>query len=126
VYSLSDGSRVEDALTAAGGLGSDADTDLFAKTFNRATKLTDGAKVYVPSITESSTNEMSHNISTTQNGMVNINTASESELDALPGVGPVTAQKIIDNRPYQTLDDLVAKKAIGPALFTKLKDSLSL
>jgi len=126
LYSLPGGSRVEDAITAAGGLGNNADTDAFAKTFNRATKLTDGAKIYIPKIDTSGTDQTSHIINTTQNGMVNVNTASESELDALPGVGPVTAQKIIDNRPYMTLDDLVAKKAIGTALFSKIKDQLSL
>ncbi|MBI2404837.1 helix-hairpin-helix domain-containing protein [Candidatus Gottesmanbacteria bacterium] len=63
---------------------------------------------------------------TSQNGSVNINTASQNELESLPGVGPVTAKKIIDNRPYQTLEELVSKKAVGNALFEKIKGSLSL
>ena len=58
--------------------------------------------------------------------MVNINTASETELDALPGVGPVTAQKIISNRPYQKIDDLVSKKAVGASVFSKIKDQISI
>jgi competence protein ComEA len=123
VYTLPAGSRVDDALASAGGLGTNADEILFAKTINRAAKITDGAKVYIPEI---GVDQTSHNISTTQNGLVSVNFATLAQLDVLPGVGPVTAQKIIDNRPYQSLEDLVTKKAIGPSLYEKLKDSLSL
>jgi competence protein ComEA len=79
-------------------------------------------KLYIPTIEESQT---SHNLDTvvatpgasSQNGaVVSVNSASLSELDLLPGVGPVTAQKIIDNRPYTSLEELVSKKAIGPSL----------
>jgi competence protein ComEA len=93
-------------------------------------KVADGMKVYIPVI-----GETSHNLGTvvatpgtsSQNGVfVSVNMASKDQLDSLAGVGPVTAQKIIDNRPYQTLEDLVTKKAIGPSLFEKLKNSLSL
>ena len=123
VYMLSAGSRVEDAIVAAGGLAADADEELFAKTMNRAQKMTDGAKVYIPEI---GTDQTSHNISTTQNELVSVNYATLAQLDVLSGVGPVTAQKIVDNRPYQTLDELVTKKAISASLYDKLKNSLSL
>ena len=62
----------------------------------------------------------------TKNGLVSVNFATAAELDVLSGVGPVTAQKIIDNRPYQSLDELVTKKAISASLYDKLKDTLSL
>ena len=52
--------------------------------------------------------------------------ASQSELESLPDVGPVTAVKIIDNRPYGSLEDLVAKKAMGQSLYDKLKSQLTL
>lgn len=123
VYTLSVGSRVEDAITAAGGLGSDIDEDIFAKTINRAAKISDGMKIYIPT---TDTDQTSHIISDTQNGLVSVNFATLAQLDTLPGVGPVTAQKIIDNRPYSSLDDLVTKKAIGPSLYDKLKNTLSL
>jgi competence protein ComEA len=123
IYTLPVDSRVEDALVAAGGTSSDVDEELFAKTINRAAKITDGMKIYVPVIGEDQT---SHNLSDTQNGPVSVNFATVAELDVLPGVGPVTAQKIIDNRPYQSLEDLVTKKAIGPSLYDKLKNNLSL
>ncbi len=121
VYTLPQGSRVEDAITAAGGLGSAADEVLYAKTINRAAKIVDGAKLYIPAKGEQSPGTQGA-VST----LVNVNSASQSELESLPGVGPVTAQKIIDNRPYLTLDDVVTKKAIGASLYDKLKNSLSL
>jgi competence protein ComEA len=132
IITLSEGSRVEDAMNAAGGLTSNADETYVAQHINRAMKVVDGMKVYVPKAGEDMT---SHNIDSlvatsqtpSQNAtFISINLASKDALDSLPGVGPVTAQKIIDNRPYQTLDDLVTKKAIGPSLFAKLKNTLSL
>jgi len=121
VYTLSGGARVEDALAAAGGLESDADEELFAKTMNRAMKLVDGGKIYIPSLSSSGVGTLG-----SVSNLVSVNTASQSELESLPGIGPVTAKKIIDNRPYQTLEELVAKKAVGTALFEKIKDQLSL
>ncbi|MCX6791609.1 MAG: ComEA family DNA-binding protein [Candidatus Gottesmanbacteria bacterium] len=121
VYTLPGGARVEDAIAAAGGLERDADDALFAKTMNRAAKLVDGGKIYIPSLSSSPQSPQSP-----LSPLVSVNSGSQSELDSLPGVGPVTAQKIIDNRPYQTLDDLVTKKAIGPSLYEKLKNNLSL
>jgi competence protein ComEA len=123
VYMLPGGARVEDAITAAGGLGSGVDEELFAKTINRAAKITDGTKLYIPKV---GVDQTSHTVSDTQNGLISVNFATAAQLDVLPGVGPVTAQKIIDNRPYQTLDELVTKKAIGASLYEKLKNNLSL
>lgn len=125
VYTLPAGSRVEDAITAAGGLESDADEELFAKTMNRAMKLVDGGKIYVPSLSSSPVSPL-RQLADPLSPLISVNTASQSELESLPGIGPVTAQKIIANRPYQTLDELVAKKAVGQALFGKIKDTLSL
>lgn len=143
IYTLSAGARVEDAIQAAGGVIHTADEEYIAKNINRAMKVADGMKVYVPTVDETShiidTNSRgdmtSYNLgavvatpgASSQNGAsISVNSASKDELDSLSGVGPVTAQKIIDNRPYQALEDLVTKKAIGPSLFEKLKNSLSL
>jgi competence protein ComEA len=123
VYKLPEGSRVEDAIAATGGLTKEADIERISQTINRAAKVADGGKLYFPS----------HNSivrrdepSTSHNRQVNINTASQSQLEALPGIGPVTATKIINGRPYQTLDELVTKKALSRSLLKKLKDQLSL
>ncbi len=132
VYRLSAGARVEDAIVAAGGLDIEADAEWIAKNMNRAMQLTDGAKLYIPKSGES---ETSHNVrsivttlaaSSSNGSVVSINMSSQSELEGLPGVGPVTAQKILDNRPYANLDELVKKKAMSQSLFDKLRPQLSL
>ena len=123
VYTLPAGSRVEDAIVAAGGLTGEADEERIALTLNRAAKLVDGAKLYVPKTGEEI--QTSHNLESLS-PLININLASQSELEALPGVGPVTAQKIISGRPYQILDELVSKKAVGQSLFEKIKPQLAL
>ncbi len=134
--------RVEDAITAAGGMLSNADTDYVAKNLNRAMKVSDGMKIYIPTVDETSYNGdcatktgnvaqscavvATSGMASQNSAYISVNMASKDELDSLPGVGPITAQKIIDNRPYGSLDDLVGKKAIGPSLLEKLKNSLSL
>lgn len=57
-------------------------------------------------------------------GKLDINTASKEELSALPGVGPVTAQKIIDGRPYRAKNDLVSRRIIGEKEYAKIKDQI--
>lgn len=137
VYELPADSRVQDALIASGGMSKNADRAFVAKNFNLATKISDGGKIYVPfegdSLTSSgqditfsagSSNGGPTVLGTNQSGLVNINSASVSELDTLPGVGPVTADKIISNRPYKTIEELVSKKAVGSATFEKIKDKI--
>lgn len=137
VYTLPGGSRVEDAIAAGGGLSQDVDGDRLAKVINRAAKLSDGAKLYIPKLGDTQTSrnivtgpgpvddETSHNILTGLNP-VSINAASQSELEALDGVGPATAKKIIAGRPYTSLEELVAKKVIGKALYDKIRGQLTL
>ncbi len=132
LYHLPPGSRVEDAIAAAGGFGNNADSDMVAKTLNRAAKISDGSKLYIPATGESAS-AASGGIaagatqgSATVPSAVSINTASQSQLDSLSGVGPVTAGKIIAGRPYLRLEELVEKKAMSASLFTKLKDQLTL
>lgn len=125
VYSLSANSRVQDALIAAGGLSESANREWVTKNLNLAAKVTDGGKIYIPLQGESITPLRSSSFAG-QAGGVNINTASESELDTLPGVGPVTAQKIINGRPYSLVEELVQKKVVSNAVFEKIKDKISL
>lgn len=124
LYSLPEGTRVEDAIAMAGGLTEEADLALIARTINRATKLRDGGKLFFPSVGESASQQKTS--SKERSGLVSVNTASQQSLEALAGIGPVTAKKIIDARPYQTLEELVAKKAVGSSLLEKLKDQLTL
>ncbi|MBI3559682.1 helix-hairpin-helix domain-containing protein [Candidatus Gottesmanbacteria bacterium] len=131
VYTVPAGSRVEDAIVAAGGLSADVDEGRLAKVVNRAAKLSDGAKLYIPKVGDTKT---SQNIMTGRDPanqmtgiiLVSVNAASQQELEALSGIGPATAKKIIGGRPYQSLEELVGKKAMGGALFDKLKNQLTL
>lgn len=127
LYQLPTGSRVEDAIVLAGNITSDIDAVQFSQTINRATKLVDGAKLYIPTKGETiSNNIVRHDTVPSTASLVNINSASQVELESLPGVGPVTAKKIIEGRPYQTLEELVTKKAVSQSLFQKLQSKLAL
>lgn len=131
VYTLLANSRIQDALIVSGGLSQNADRQQVAQNLNLAAPLTDGAKIYIPAVGEQimTSGNMSDNSTGSVQGagskMVNINQASESDLDGLPGVGPVTAQKIIDNRPYQNVQDLLDKKVVGQSVFSKIKGQVS-
>ncbi len=63
--------------------------------------------------------------STPATGLVNVNTATPAELDALPQIGEKRSAKIIKNRPYKTIDELVTKKALSKGIFEKIKDKIT-
>lgn len=129
VYQLADGSRIEDAIDAAGGLSAKADKDWISKNLNLAQVIGDGTKIYIPRVDEFvvSSNTSGSSLGSTTNilGKVNINSASSSDLDTLPRIGPVTAQKIIDGRPYSSVEDLINNKVLGPKTYEGLKDLVS-
>lgn len=131
VYELNPDARVKDALIAAGGLSDLADREWTAKNLNLAAKIPDAAKIYIPQKNESPPKSTTLGISisdaaiNTQEGKININTATLSELDTLYGIGPKTAQKIIDNRPYSSIEELVTKKAVWQSTFDKIKDKIT-
>lgn len=116
VYKLGLDARVNDAIVAAGGLSTQAD----AAKINLAAKISDGQKIHVFAIGEQGTSDKGQ-VTSESSSLVNINTAPESELDKLPGVGPVTAQKIIASRPYSTSEDLLTKKAVSASVYDKIK-----
>lgn len=125
VYQLKDGARIEDAINAAGGFSPDSNQEYISKYLNLAQKLSDGSKVYVPVEGESSPAVQGGVVAGSNTQVkVNINTASQSELEALSGIGPVTASKIISGRPYQKIEDLIGNKIVGKAIFEKIKDQL--
>ena len=126
MISLFSGARIDDAIKKAGGFAQDADREYIAKNINLASVVKDGQKIYIPkvgeTVSDSNGNALSSNSKST---LVNINTATESELDSLPGIGPVRAGKIIANRPYASINDLLTKKVLGEATFEKIKDQIS-
>lgn len=134
VYRLSENARIEDAILAAGGFSEDADVDWTQHSLNLAAKVSDGMKIYIPKVGEETERDKGvigggtsvGVVGASTNGLVSINSASSSDLEDLPGIGPVTAGKIIDNRPYGSLDELMSKKAVGNATFEKIKELISL
>ena len=127
VYQLPSDSRVVDALAVAGGLSADADRRWVEQNLNLSAKLQDGGKIYIPRVGERTLLPMNTKGSVTgqSSQLVNINAASEADLDNLPGVGAVTASRIVANRPYQATGDLVTKKVLGQAAFDKIKSQIS-
>lgn len=128
VYHLPLDSRIQEAISAAGDLSEFADRDWLAKNLNLAVKLTDGAKIYIPRIGEdkSITGVKGASVAGSEGGFsqVNINTANKEILDSLPGIGPVTAQKIITGRPYNSIDDLLNRKIVGSKIFSQIKEKI--
>ena len=132
VYKLTKGVRIEDALISAGGISADADRIWMEKSLNRAAKLIDGQKIYIPRKDEQISGVSTSNlggyqtISSSQgSGLVNVNAASQKELESLWGIGPVTAQNIIEQRPYSSVEELLTKKILKSNVYERNKDKLS-
>jgi competence protein ComEA len=135
LYEFAEGARVQDAIDAAGGILAEGNVDAL----NLAALLEDGQQLVIPykdgsvptegpappelpASTEAPTNDSNVEL-------VNINTASLDELNALPGIGPTTAQKIIDyrdeNGEFSTIEDIMNVSGIGPATFEDIKDLIT-
>ena len=137
VYYLAPNSIVEDAIKAAGGLSKSADLDAIAHSVNRAELVQAHSKIYIPKKGDSrlvyTQPEVATNTSTTpaapQGTKININTASVSELDVLPGIGPVIAQRIIDHRltsgNFTTIDAIKNVAGISEGKYDQIKDLIS-
>lgn len=135
VYKMSNDARVEDLLIAAGGVSADADRVWMEKMLNRAAKLSDGQKIFIPEINEQSIVLSDKTLSEggssyseanmVGQGLININTASASELESLNGIGPVYGKSIIEHRPYSSVEELVTKNALKKNVYEKIKDKVT-
>ncbi len=133
VYELKNGDRINEALVAAGGLSAKADRDWVEKNLNKAEKLVDGQKIYIPNQVESRKLKVeSEEILgvSTNNKIVRINTATVEQLDTLSGIGPAIAGRIIDYRTknggFKDINELKLVSGIGDKLFEKIKDDVAL
>ncbi len=122
VYRLPNDARVIDLIDAAGGLAPGADPNRLAL----AAKVADGERVYVPIVGEPLPAAVGSGgaTGTGDAGPVDLNTANESDLDALPGIGPATAAAIVAHRdrhgPFTSVDQLLEVRGIGPAKLEQL------
>lgn len=140
IITLDENARVSDAVEAAGGLREDADINKI----NLAYILEDGMKIKIPSIndkeeTDETNSEIVDNKETIQitpesstksiTKKININKASQTELESLPGIGPTTALKIIDfrneNGKFASIEDLKEVAGIGESKYDKIKDLIT-
>ena len=126
LYRLAEGKRVADAVARAGGAAASADTSAI----NLAAPLADGMQVVVPApLDPAAEGGGVEGAGQAPAGKVSLSSATAEQLDALPGIGPVTAQKILDFRAQQggfrSVDDLDAVPGIGPARVEQLRDLVS-
>jgi len=145
VYELPPGSIIKDAIEAAGGVTSKDGLECI----NLALPVADSQHIYVPKRCEetptvkpmimpavtvaslqpqptmSPPTTPSAMLSVEAESKVNINTASQSELETLPGIGPSKAQDIIENRPYSSIEGIKKVPGIGEATFQKIKDLIT-
>lgn len=124
VYKVESGTRLFELINRAGGLTFDANN----LGINQSEVLTDEMYVYIPSI-----DELIENNSETHeenNGKININSATKTDLESLPGIGPATAQKIIDYRieigMFETIEDIMNVPGIGEITFQEIKDKIEI
>ena len=146
LYEFEVGSRIKEAIDKAGGLSDEVDAVFFKRNFNLARIVNDQEKIYVPSIMEINTGIFVQNLRTldyispvlqvinttstedtlSDNQLISINFAAIEELDQLPGIGQVTANKIIINRPYSSIEEILTKKIVHKNVFEKIKNLISL
>jgi competence protein ComEA len=115
VYKVEEGTRLFEIIEMAGGVSIDGDVT----SINRAKEVSDGEKIIIPKVGEQ----------TASNGLININLADAGKLEELPGIGPVTAQMIIDyresNNGFDKIEDILNIKGIGTATFNKIKEEIT-
>lgn len=132
IVKIKEGSRIVDVIEAAGGVTEDADISKI----NLAYVVEDGQKIFIPSITDEITEETEYVTSESgdniivdnnegENIMVNINKATQTELETLPGIGPAMALRIIEHREengnFESIEEIKNVKGIGDAKFENIK-----
>lgn len=128
VYRFDSLSRVGDLINSAGGFLTSADSEFINKQVNLARLLKDGEKIFVPFKGESNmSNSVKESLLILK---ININTASQAELETLPGIGGVYAKKIIDyrmqNGSFEKIEDIKKISGIGDTLFNKIEELIEI
>lgn len=146
-YEVSSSARLSHVLKLAGGLSESADKDFFARNYNISSRLSDEQKIYVPRKDElesgifiedaytidhtvcsysDETAKVSHSEENSSTSGMSLNFATATELETLPGVGPATSKKIIDGRPYDSIDTLFDEKIVSQKVFDDIHERLKL
>lgn len=132
IYELEAGARYADLISLAGGLSKLVSKEFVAKELNLAKSLKDQDKVYLPFAGEKVSQPQSQSTpgsgsgSSSTTDSIPLNTATAKQLQTLKGVGEVTAQKIIDNRPFTNVSELLSKKIVGEKVYSDIAPQLSI
>lgn len=132
IVELEEGARVADAIEEAGGTTADANMNQI----NLAYKLQDGQKIYIPNqneeeyqITNMEGIQSANGTTSNETDVININTATQTELELLPGIGPSTATKIIDyreeNGKFENIEEIKNVPGIGEAKYENIKNKIT-
>jgi competence protein ComEA len=127
VYALPQGARLQDAISAAGGFLAEAEKSQL----NLAALLEDGSRLDVPFVEGASPiiGTPVPAVVTATTELIDINTAGNAELEELPGIGPTTAQRIIEyreqNGPFVSTEDIINVPGIGPGTYERIKDLIT-
>jgi competence protein ComEA len=127
VYEIEADQRINDLIVLAGGFTPDVNLAHVRSELNKAQKLTDATKIYIPYKNETVVVHQSQTQGETHKSSdrTNINTATKESLNELPGIGDITAEKIIDNRPYSAASELLSRKILTSSQYEKLKDLIT-
>lgn len=132
LYHMPPDARIGDALVVAGGLSAGADRDWVSRYVNLAEVVKDGGKIYIPahqqvgeSANQLTSGSASQTLGVATQGKVNINTASQSELVGLWGIGEARARTITAQRPYTSIEELKSKAKLPQNVFDTIKDQVS-
>lgn len=132
IYRVPNSARLSEVIDQASGFTNTADQAYVAKTLNLASKVTDGQKIYIPFAGELAATVLSTPGSNdpsqleSNSEVISINTASQSQLEELPGIGEKRAADIIAGRPYGSIEDLVDREILTSTLFESLKNFVAL
>lgn len=126
IYRLSSRKRLFEAIREAGGLADNADREYVYHEINLASYIHDQDKIYIPRKGERIVAISPSKITPVTYKSVSINKATLDEIDIIPGIGKTTALKIIQNRPYSSLNDLIIKKVVSKTTFGKIEKYIHL
>ncbi len=128
VYTLPAGSRIADAIRAAGGYSTDVDPRAAETRLNLAAKVQDAQSIVVPRRGDAASGSPGIGSGAAPTGPINLNTATAEQLDSLAGIGPATAAKIIASReevPFSSVEDLVSRKIVSASTLAKFRDQVT-
>jgi len=124
VYEITDDYRVIDIIELSGGLTKSADPKYINNEINLAKQIEDGEHIMIPS--KQDPKVYSPDETSPSSNLISINNASKAQLEDLPGIGPALAERIINERPFNSVESLLDVSGIGESKYAQIKDLVSI